>query len=99
MGAETYAVAKGAERMSAAQQAVATGLDTMVRAIDAQDAAIAAMVDSAHTNIWIAITTANAAETAAVDAVSKASEANARLADFTGMTFWQRVNWIITGRC
>lgn len=98
MGAANYAAAKGAERMTAAQQAVADGLETMAKAIDAQDAKIEATTKALTHAGGIAITTADAAETRSIDALSKAHEANRRLADFMNMTIWQRIVWIVAGR-
>ena len=98
MSQAAYAAAKGAERMTAAQQAVADGLETMAKAIDAQDAKIEATTKALTHAGGIAIKTADAAETRSIDALSKAHEANLRLADFMDMTIWQRIVWIVTGR-
>ena len=93
-----YAAAKNNERASAAQRAVADGLHVMSEAIDRQDAAIETMVGMTKRGIADAIATVNAADRRSVDAMSRATEAYVRLEDFTSLTFWQRLNWLITGR-
>lgn len=98
MSNAAYAAAKNAERATAAKLAVAEGLETISTAIERQDAAITKIGEVADREIGVALKTASAAHVASTDALSRATEANARLADFTGMTFWPRLRWIVTGR-
>lgn len=97
MGAANYAAARNAERAEEAREATAKGLETIGRAIDAQDAAIKDFASSAQAHLDAMLATANQAEAVALNALRMSERAENKVDTFQQMTFWQRVNWIVTG--
>lgn len=98
MGAHAYAAARNNERAQEAREATAKGLDTIGRAIDAQDAAIRDFASSAQAHIDAMLAIANQAEATSMNSLRMSERAESKVDDFQQMTLWHRLRWIATGK-